>query len=108
MVKGERVQNSYLYQKYTVRKIQMVTKNKGVVNERLLFHGAFCLNRIHILNSWNENIKHTNSGTRAALPGYIWDGLNTGGSILVSEKDITESLHTSQRKLHTVWLTSTE
>jgi hypothetical protein len=24
-------------------------------------------------------LKHTNSGTRAALPSYIWDGLNAGG-----------------------------
>ena len=56
MVKIERIQNTYLYQKYTVRKIQMVTKNKGIVNERLLFHG-----------------------TRAARPGFIWDGLNAGG-----------------------------
>jgi len=56
MVKIQRVQNAYLYQKYIVRKIQMVSRNNGVVNERLLFHG-----------------------TRAALPSYIWDGLNAGG-----------------------------
>ena len=109
MVKIERIQNSYLYQKYTVRKIQMVTKNKGVVNERLLFHGTFCFesNTHSQFMEW----KYSNTPTQVHVLlfpvtfGTVWMLVV---SILVSEKDITESVHTSQRKLHTVWLTSTE
>lgn len=56
MVKIERVQNSFLYRRYIMCKMKILSKNGGLLNERLLFHG-----------------------TRATKPGYIWDGLNAGG-----------------------------
>jgi len=52
----QRVQNFYLWQRYLTRKMAMVKKNGGMINEMLLFHG-----------------------TRTAKPSYIWDGMNATG-----------------------------
>eukprot|EP00940_MAST-03C_sp_MAST-3C-sp2_P003201 g3201.t1 len=40
IVKIERVQNIFLWRRYLSRKIAMIAKNKGVINERALFHGT--------------------------------------------------------------------
>ena len=36
----ERVQNKFLWRRYQAKKISMLTKNKGIINERVLFHGT--------------------------------------------------------------------
>lgn len=57
MLKIERVQNRYLWQRYLSRKMTLLSKNGASgVNERVLFHG-----------------------TRATAPSKIWDGLNACG-----------------------------
>lgn len=40
IVKIERCQNTYLWRRYLSRKISMISKNKGEINERVLFHGT--------------------------------------------------------------------
>lgn len=40
VVKIERVQNKFLWRRYQSQKILMMTKNKGIINERVLFHGT--------------------------------------------------------------------
>ena len=40
IVRIERCQNKFLWRRYQAKKISMMTKNKGVINERVLFHGT--------------------------------------------------------------------
>ena len=56
MVKIERVQNRYLWQEFLSTKMQIAAKNKGEVNQRVLFHG-----------------------TRNTIPNKIWEGKNASG-----------------------------
>ena len=60
VVRIERIQNAFLWRRYLMRKMTMISKNAnvkdGITNARLLFHG-----------------------TRRTDPSLIWDGLNASG-----------------------------
>jgi len=56
MVKIERIQNKYLWQEFLSTKMQLCAKNKGEINQRVLFHG-----------------------TRNTKPDLIWKGKNASG-----------------------------
>lgn len=40
VVKISRIQNRYLWHAYTCQKMQLISKNQGLVNERMVFHGT--------------------------------------------------------------------
>ncbi|XP_009975706.1 PREDICTED: poly [ADP-ribose] polymerase 15-like, partial [Tauraco erythrolophus] len=62
--KIERIQNSFLWQTYQIKKTSLCTKNKGQNNEKLLFHGtaASSLSQINY-NGFNRGFAGKNAAS---------------------------------------------
>lgn len=69
IVEIKRIQNCWLWDMYCFQKDRMALKNKGVVNERELFHGSSSVNPIEVC------LSEEGFDSRQSNKGY-WDYAN--------------------------------